>query len=357
MRAVRTISGLIVFAVAAAAVTVPGDAQRGAELFRSQRCITCHSVNGQGGTVAPDLARRSGGRYTPAVLAATLWNHAPRMWQAMEQAGIPAPSLDTQQSADLFAFFYSHRYGEELGDAGRGKSLFASKGCAGCHTDGPGPPVSKWETADDPIQLARVMWNHAPAMKAALGDKTWPQLTAQDMTDLTVFARNYPGATRPAPVFAPASPATGEELFKLKGCAGCHTGARALEGRIRDRSLAALAAAMWDHAPQMRGASQEIRPEEMSRLVGYLWSIQYFSDPGDPANGRKVLEAKGCESCHGGVAPAFSSLAGKLDAISFTSAIWQHGPTMLKEFQRTNRQWPRFENHELNDLLAYLDSL
>ncbi len=32
------------------------DAERGGEIFRGSRCVTCHSVNGRGGTLAPELA-------------------------------------------------------------------------------------------------------------------------------------------------------------------------------------------------------------------------------------------------------------------------------------------------------------
>ncbi|MCP5115441.1 MAG: hypothetical protein GY953_31825, partial [bacterium] len=182
-------------------------------------------------------------------------------------------------------------------------------------------------------------------------------LTAQEMSDILVYVRNAPGAKKTQPVFATASAETGEAVFQAKACAGCHEGSNSLEGKMRARTLADLAAGMWNHAPDMRERAQELRPEEMTRLVGYLWSIQYFDDRGDPAKGSAVLGEKGCNSCHGASAPAFKDLSGKIDSISFVSGTWKHGPKMWEQMRSTGIDWPRFENNELADLLAYVNSL
>lgn len=350
------------FAIGVSAATIPGDAGKGAEVFKSQKCIACHSINGEGGKSAPDLAKRPLGKYSPAMMAEAIWNHGPQMWTAMEAAGIASPRLTHEQSADLFAYFYAFRYFEEPGDAARGKKLFDYKGCIGCHAAGSNaPPITKWESVTDSIQLARAMWNHAPKMQAAIGgNMTFPQLTAQDMSDILVYVQGQPGFRKAPRKFAPASAKTGELLFKEKGCAGCHTGNKSLQGKLQGKTMAGLAAEMWNHAPQMRGKARELRPEEMTRLVGYLWSIQYFDPPGDPAKGNKVVEEKGCNGCHGaagGAAPPFSKLAGKLDSIEFVSATWRHGPDMLKQMRQKNVEWPRFQDKQLADVLAYINSL
>jgi mono/diheme cytochrome c family protein len=354
--------------LAAAAATLPGDAKEGSQLFVSQKCVTCHSVGGEGGSMAPDLARKPEGRYTPALMASALWNHAPEMWSAMEAAKIAKPQLTPQQAADLFAYFYTARYFEQPGDAGRGKRAFEAKGCIGCHGESSSqaagaPPISQWESVADPIELARAMWNHAPKMLAAISGKmTWPTLSAQEMTDIVVYVQNLPAVkkARRERRFAPASAATGEILFREKGCAGCHTGANSLGGRLEGQTLAGLAAAMWNHAPQMRDRAQELWPEEMTRLVGYLWSIQYFDSAGDPSRGARVVEEKRCTTCHGvagTMAPNFATLAGKLDAAAFVSATWQHGPEMLSEMKQKGVAWPRFAGDQLSHLLAYINSL
>src|SRR6476646_8329914 len=82
----------------ACAITIPGDASRGAQVFRSQKCIVCHSINGDGGKLAPDLARKPIADYSPSIMAEAIWNHGPRMWSAMEKAGVTVPRITTGEA-------------------------------------------------------------------------------------------------------------------------------------------------------------------------------------------------------------------------------------------------------------------
>src|SRR5579862_8973049 len=82
------------------------DSKRGAAIFTSQMCTSCHSVAGHGGTSAPDLGRRFDRDYTPAGIASLMWDHAPAMWSAMAKQGVPVPRLTDSDAADLFAYFY-----------------------------------------------------------------------------------------------------------------------------------------------------------------------------------------------------------------------------------------------------------
>ena len=154
----------------ALAGTPSGDARRGEALFRSQGCVQCHSVNGKGGTAAPDLAKRIDRNFTPTVMASLMWNHAPAMWEAMKKNGVTKTSLSPEAASDLFAYFVSARYFERSGDAARGKQTFAAKHCADCHgiTSSPmaaAPPVAKWESLAEPVVLAQQMWNHGAKMR------------------------------------------------------------------------------------------------------------------------------------------------------------------------------------------------
>ncbi len=337
---------------------IPGDARRGERLFTENKCIVCHSLNGVGGKTAPDLAKRTGRAYTPSLLASLMWNHAPVMWPAMEREGIPKPSLDAGQAADLFAYLYAFRYFEPPGDAGRGKALFASKGCSGCHnltTQGAkkGPPVSQWSALTDSIAMARSMWNHSPQMRMEMtaAKMAWPTFTRQQFVDLHVYLRNLPNRKPGEDEYSLESADSGAEIFVSKGCSGCHQGSLALEGRFQGRTMTDFSVAMWNHAPKMLQMPPEISVVEMRRLVGYLWSLQYFESPGNAKQGAKVYREKNCLQCHGPKPPSNPG-----NSIGMVSVLWTHGPKMLEQMKAKNIPWPRFKDDELSNLVAYLNT-
>lgn len=346
---------------------IPGDSSRGADLFESQKCVTCHSVGGKGAKTAPDLGKATGRSFTPALMASLMWNHAPRMWPAMESAGIAKPELTEQQAADLYAYFYAFRYFEKPGDAGRGRQVFLGKMCGECHSpSGQGPegavPITQWTSVSDPIALAGAMWNHAPRMREAFAKRgiKWSQLSAQEIADLTVYVKNAPGAKTGEEKFSPAEAETGELLFRVKGCGQCHRGSLDLTKRYFGRTQADFAAAMWNHSGKMVQLPPELSPAEMRRIVGYLWSTQYFEPYGNPRKGAKVYASKHCGDCHGDkswYAPSLVKRAQPLNSISVVSALWRHGPTMQKQMAERKLSWPVFKENELSDLIAYVNSL
>jgi mono/diheme cytochrome c family protein len=360
----------IVFAFclcASAAVTLPGDSGRGKEVFRSQNCIACHSVNGEGGKPAPDLGKSAGRGLTPSSMAGLMWNHAPAMWSAIEKQGIAKPQLTEQSAADLFAFFYAARYFDRPGDAGRGKQVFASKRCADCHglsspTSGSAaPPVSAWKAVGDPIALAAEMWNHAPQMLPEFARKgiPHPQITAQDLTDLRVYLQSLPQQRGREPQFSPASEGTGRDLYQAKGCAACHQGNLAPENRPARGIPSDLAAAMWNHAGQMSKNPVRLDYQEMRRLVGYLWSVQYFEERGNPGRGKQVFTKKNCAVCHNDPASGAPSLVGRttpLYPFAMVDALWKHGPAMRSRIEEKKLPWPRFSGTEMADLTAFFSA-
>jgi cytochrome c2 len=350
---------LLALGCAASAAVIPGDAKAGAQVFTSEKCISCHSVQGQGGSTAPDLGKRGTGAFTPAEMAALMWNHAPQMWSAMEKSGIQKPKLSPDQAADLFAYFYAARYFEPPGDAGRGRKLFVSKGCSECHNitgsaADVGKPVMTWTSVADPIELSRVMWNHGTQMREAMSKKkvTVPQLTVAEMNDIIVYLRNLPQTKNLPPTFAPASAETGEMLFTAKGCQKCHQGAKSLAKRTTMRTVADMAAAMWNHSPQMGTTLPELRPEEMTRLAGYIWALQFDDHGGNADRGKKVFTEKGCAGCHNQVFP----LKAPVSPYQIVSALWSHGPDMQKQMISKKVAWPRFDGSQMADLLTFANS-
>jgi cytochrome c len=354
--------------MAAHAAVVAADSERGAALFESLNCVRCHSVNGKGGRIGTDLGRLADRNFTPASLAATMWNHAPTMWGAMRASDIRAGDLDEQAAADLFAYFYSARFFELPGDAARGKRVL-EQDCARCHglksATEPGiAPVMEWKCVNTPFELVERMWNHLPRMQAVAAAKrtTLPQLSGQDLVDLLVYVRHLPQSRESEPGFQTTSGTDGPSLFKSKGCEGCHKTGSALAARIRGRTLTEIGAAMWNHGPAMRAAgapSAHFESGEMRELLSYLWAKQFFEGSGDATRGSHVFSNKGCAGCHSNSASGAPGLVPgqrQFSGASMVSALWHHGPAMLEAMKKQGKPWPRFEGLEMADLIAYLNS-
>jgi mono/diheme cytochrome c family protein len=346
---------------------VAGDARRGEQVFTTERCVQCHSINGRGGSLAPDLGTHIGRDFTPTIMATVMWNHAPEMWEAMKGQGVSPPALSSEAAADLFAYFVSARFFEKPGDAARGKQAMMAKHCFECHgitqSNGAGaPPVTKWESLGDPIVLAQQMWNHGPKMRQAYADRKlrWSPLTAQELTDILVYLQNLPETRSLAASFDFPPSESGATLFQSKGCPDCHKGRLALEQRLRNLSLTSIAVDMWNHQANMKSPPPVLSQEEMRQLLGYIWARQYFRSDGDAARGRKVFEEKSCATCHNDPssgAPKLGKSAEGYSDITMVSVLWQHGPAMLDRMKQRNIAWPRFTAQQMADLIAYLGSL
>jgi mono/diheme cytochrome c family protein len=344
-----------------------GDAQAGGDLFETQHCIQCHSVNGRGGKLAPDLGQKLDRDYTPAFLTTLMWNHAPEMWMAMQQQGIPVPQFSQQSAADLFAYFVAAHYFEMPGDAARGEQVFRSKHCAECHgitssKVAGAPPVAMWNSLADPIALATEMWDHAGRMREEFAKRKlgWVELTGQDLSDLLVYLRGLPATKGLSKDFHLPTGTTGQTLFQSKGCAGCHTGELGLEKRLRSQTITDIAADMWDHARNMGPHAPMLSEDEMREIIGSIWSRQYFRGTGNPQRGQKVFAERNCATCHNNPssgAPNLANLHQSFSDIAMISVLWDHGPKMLELMKQRNIPWPRFAAQQMSDLIAYLNSL
>lgn len=360
---------LFLAALAAHAEIAGADSARGARLFETQGCVQCHSVNGKGGHIGPDLGRAVDRNYTPATLASLLWNHAPAMWTAMRAREMRPGERNEQSAADLFAYFYSARFFEKPGDAGHGKRLFEGRRCAECHglteaIEAGAKPVSRRESLDSPIALATAMWNHGAGMsrEMKLRELVWVRLSAQDLTDILVYLRNLPSTHEISGVFQATTGQGGEELFTSKGCANCRTGELSLAARLKHETLTGIATSMWNHQPRMNARQSpavHIELEEMRVLVSYLWARRFFEDSGNAIRGKRVFTAKKCSVCHDDRASGTPSLARGPNAftgVSMVTALWHHGPAMLESFREKKLPWPRFDGTQMSDLIAYLNT-
>ncbi len=178
----------------------------------------------------------------------------------------------------------------------------------------------------------------------------------------------------------PDNPTAGARLFVQKACVRCHAltpGGSSIGPdltRIHLRgSVLDLAGAFWNHAPVMheKMADLKIQPptlngREMADLVAFLTAYRYYltelGEPGNPAAGRRVFEAKRCASCHGDSSawqkpgPTLDRYRGRFSAIYLAQTMWNHGPEMAAVMRGRGVPWPKFKGREMGDLLAYLEA-
>ncbi len=359
------------------------DPLAGSQVFGAKGCDKCHSVNGVGGKVGPDLAK-SVRPHSFFDVAAAMWNHLPRMADRMKQLGIARPKLTAKEAGDLIGFLYTLNYFHPPGDAVAGRRAFTDKKCVVCHQVGGsggavGPKLDSLKQFASPMYLASAMWNHGSAMAEAMKAQgiERPAFTPQELRDLSAFLAPTTGHPAAGPLYVlPGRPELGRGLFSDKGCIQCHK-AGGVGGAVGPdlvamsarRSPVEFAAAIWNKAPAMTQAmaSQQIKapqltPEEMADLVAYLYSVRYFASGGSIPRGWVVATNKGCLNCHGvsgerGKPASDLTRAKGLDSsAAVIAALWNHAvvtPTIAGK----KVPWPTFKANEMADLVTLLQGI
>jgi mono/diheme cytochrome c family protein len=150
-----------------------GASEAGRASFEA-RCQQCH----QGGkSLEGKLADK-----TLTDIAAEMWNHAPKMTQKMEK-------MNPEEIRNVISYVWSASYFQTNGDSGRGRRVFDSKGCAGCHEGGGAPAIGKTPGGFSAMTMVSVLWKHGPQMQERMQQKgvTWPQLSPADAANLIAF--------------------------------------------------------------------------------------------------------------------------------------------------------------------------
>lgn len=81
--------------------------ERGKTLFVSKGCVACHAVNGVGGHDAPAMDDHTRlGLISPFDFVAKMWNHAPGMLAAQEQAFGGHITFVGEEISDIIAFVH-----------------------------------------------------------------------------------------------------------------------------------------------------------------------------------------------------------------------------------------------------------
>lgn len=365
-------------------VDLPDRPSVGAALFEQKGCARCHALGDGRTRVGPDLGRVV---FFGDVLdlAGAFWNHAPVMRRKMAELKIGRPAITANEAANLVAFLTAFRYYDtlirEAGNPALGRGVFIKKNCAGCHEaalgqTAVGPDLRKYLGRYAPIVFTQALWNHSPAMTAAMQARGIPPpvFKGREMTDLAAYLQVGLSARGSDPVvFEPGSPRRGKDLFASKGCFTCHAVAGVggqggpdlgAGGRAMVRSVPEIAGVMWNHSQQMnteftrRGIARPIfSGQEMADVIAYLYFVNYANVRGTPSRGAQIFTQK-CSTCHTlgrpSVGPDLLAAAGLDRPIGIVAAMWNHATAMEQQSSRRGRSWPRLERGDTADLTAFL---
>ena len=285
-------ASLLAFLYYLGSLDPPGDAERGAVLFREKGCRACHVVGGEGGKVGPDLSPYS--RYaSPLFLTTALWNRGRAMAAAMEQKKVTRPTFQGNDIPDLLAYIRSVGAGTERvyappGSPKRGEALFTRKRCAECHSvrghGGKVGPDLAIVLKGSLMRIVGAMWNHGPGMWAKMAERgiEVPSLSTEELSDLISYLYFFQFIDQPGDA------RRGLAVYREKRCGSCHgsAGTRLVApafARVTEklRTPLAVITAMWNHAGQMTETMSAenvawpiLKGGEMADLIAYLLRTQ-----------------------------------------------------------------------------------
>jgi mono/diheme cytochrome c family protein len=264
-----------------------------------------------------------------------------------------------------------------------GGEVFSNKGCGKCHAirgvggGGGGPDLGRISTGTSFFGIGAAMWNHLPKMGARMREARVerPTLTPREAADVIAFLFT-------AQYFDElGDPKAGEKVFAAKGCAQCHAvGGKggnvgpALDGLKKANSPVLVAAAMWNHGPQMAETMKAkgiprptFQGREMVDLIAYV--VQAATDaggdtaqvvPGTPERGERLFAERRCATCHavagkgGKIAPDLGRAGHHMSLTEFAARMWNHAPAMWAKMKERGIEPPRLAGQDMADILAYL---
>lgn len=263
----------------------PGDASRGGAELAQLPCLACHDLR-RPGKVGPALMIASRAA-SPVGLVTDLWNHFPRMRDALEDHGLSWFEWNGSQVTDLSRYLVSlNPPGSpapllEPGEPQAGQREFARLGCGRCHGPSGRIPLAallQRTNSQSAAENGAALLRHLPSMgHAAPGARP---LREKDMADLLAYL-SLAGADLPQ-----GDPHAGAAVFARHRCDDCH----ALPGRksgigpdVQDMPAFGdpyqIAALMLRHAGNMNTATQlkhvpwpHMEPDELMDLYAFLAS-------------------------------------------------------------------------------------
>lgn len=353
--------------------------EAGSVVFREKGCAACHGANGAGTELAPGLRQRPSASSLPQLVTA-MWNHAPRMFDAMQARKLDYPTLSYEETAQLVSYLYVSAYADNGGDAARGERLFKEKRCSKCHdnTSQGVPNISSFPDTATPLAWTQTLWNHASAMQTKMRQAgvSWPTFQSSDMRDMFAFVRHSRNMPNSEPNVT-GDPDHGWLLFQQKGCIRCHAvssepervGPQLGASRSLPPTFSEFGASLLNHFPAMQTAMNADNAEvpafqgnDMSDLVVFLYSLHYMEPTGSPQIGRSVFAWRGCSACHGedasgtSAAPGLRGRGQTYTAIRLAADLWRHGARMYSRSRNEGKTWPILRDSDIGDLLSFLNT-
>ena len=267
------------------------------------------------------------------------------------------------------------------GDPLQGSRLFTGKGCLRCHAvhgvgGTTGPDLGRRVLNRPLLEIAGVMWNHAPAMEHVFQEKRVrrPTFEPGEMASLLSFLY-YLGSLDP-----PGDGAVGAQLFSQKGCEVCHSlGGKGgnlaprLDKYTQYTSPLFLTAALWNRGKPMAEAMRNrniprptLQGTDIADLLAYIRSAsggteRVYVEPGKPKSGEALFTKKRCGECHsigghgGTVGPDLTTTTTLKGSLMRTAgSMWNHGPKMWAKMAERAIEVPALSTEEMSDLISYL---
>ncbi len=174
----------------------------------------------------------------------------------------------------------------------------------------------------------------------------------------------------------PEDPSSGGKLFVSKGCVKCHPvqgeGGKAGPslGIIGpDSTQLELAAELWNHTPSMITSMEHegiakptLTGQEYTEITAYLYFLRFFDQAGDAGSGKYLFAQKGCSSCHPVSGrgkdgePGLDGFPRNASPVFLSQTMWNHSPKMMVRMIMDGETWPNFNEMEMMDTLAYIQT-
>lgn len=260
-----------------------------------------------------------------------------------------------------------------------GWDLFRAKGCVNCHAvwgqgGDVGPDLGRVRAGDfntSAGQLAGTMWNHVPRMWEKMEEQniSISDITAEEMSHLFAFMLfiRY--------VDEPGDADEGRRTLQRARCHACHAVAGEggsvgpdLESWARFVNPIVWAQKMWNHADDMAEQMQargiawpRFESRDLINIIAYVRSrgraeAKEYLEPGSPARGRDLYQARGCAGCHadGRRGPDLDAARLPDTLAGIAARMWNHAPVMRRAMRGMAPSQRSLAAQEMADIIAYL---